>query len=128
MFIRFVTVQLDADTDAPSGVFAAAYRLLRDETTPDYLRLEIRSTLDWFVKNLPIPDRFCRSRKPHREDNGICWFKTDAADSMTHVRYLVHLVSECDVVVRELTTDKPGYTIYEDESQLVAQPFASTPR
>jgi len=128
MFIRFVTDQLDEDNVSSSGVFSAAYRLVDDDATPDYLRREIRSTLNWFSKNLPIPDRFCSSRKPHREDNGICWFKTDATECMTHVRYLVHLASECDVMVRELTTDKPGYTIYEDGSQVVAQPFASTPR
>lgn len=38
------------------------------------------------------------------------------------------LVSEHDVVVRELFTDTPGYLIYEDDSQVVAQPFSSTPR
>ena len=128
MYIRFVIDQPDSDTGIRSGVFAAAYQLLREANTPDFYRVEIRSTLDWFVQYLPIPKRFCRSRKPHRQDNGICWFKTEATECMTQIRYLVHLVSECDVLVHELTTDKPGYTIYEDGSQIVAQPFATTPR
>ncbi|MDM4019642.1 hypothetical protein, partial [Roseiconus lacunae] len=65
MFIRFVTDQLDADTGLPKGVFGAAYLLLDDNRVPEYSRSEIRNTLDWFKANLPIPDRFVRSRKPH---------------------------------------------------------------
>ena len=128
MFIRFVTDEPDPDTGLPSCVFAAAYQLLREDSTPEYLRLEIRSTLDWFVKNLPVPKRFCRSRKPNRSDNGICWFKADATQCVSHVCYLVYLVSECGIAVREVRTKQPGYAIYEDESQVVTQPFASTPR
>ncbi len=128
MFIRFVTDQLDHDTNEPLGIFGAAYRLLDDAQIPDYSRAEIRSTLNWFKTHLPIPDRFVRSRKPHREDNGICWFKTQAGDCMRHIRYLVVLVSEHDIAVRELITETPGYMIYEDDSQVVAQPFSSTPR
>lgn len=128
MFIRFVTDQLDTDTGQPMGVFGAAYQLLDDDQLPDHSRAEIRSTLNWFKTNLPIPDRFARSRKPNRQDNGICWFKTQATECMHNIRYLLMLVSEHDVVVRELFTDTPGYLIYEDDSQVVAQPFSSTPR
>ena len=128
MFIRFVTDQLDTDTDQSMGVFGAAYSLLEGDRVPDYSRSEIRKTLDWFKTNLPIPDRFVRSRKPHRQDDGVCWFKTTATESMKQIRYLVQLVSDHNVIVRELLTDTPGYMIYEDDSQVVARPFASTPR
>ncbi len=47
---------------------------------------------------------------------------------MTHIRYLVQLVTEHDIAVRELRTDKPGYLIYEDDSQVVAEPFSGTPQ
>jgi hypothetical protein len=128
MFIRFVTDQLDADTDQPMGIFGAAYRLLDDDQIPDYSRTEIRTTLNWFKTHLPIPERFARSRRPHRQDDGLCWFKSQAKDCMRQIRYLVMLVSEHDINVRELLTDTPGYLIYEDESQVVARPFSSTPR
>ena len=128
MYMRFVTNQTDSITGLPRGVFAAAYDITRDEANPAYIRSEICSTLDWFVENLPVPERFRRSRKPHREDKGLCWFKTDAGECIKRVRYLAYLVAECDVNVRELTTTEPGYTIYEDHSQLVAEPFGSTPR
>jgi hypothetical protein len=128
MFIRFVTDRLDDDTSKPLGIFAVAYDLLEDDTLADFERTEIQQTINWFKSNLPIPDRFVRSRKPHREDKGICWLKSSATECMTHIRYLVHLVSDHDIVVRELTTDKPGYVIYEDDSQVVAEPFSTTPQ
>ncbi len=126
MYIRFATDRLDEDTGKPLGVFSVAYQLIESESLQDYQYAEIRATLDWFKKNLPIPTRFTRSRRPHREDKGICWFKVEAADCMKHVRYLVHLVAEHDVVVREIVTDSPGYLIYEDQHQVVAEPFAET--
>ena len=128
MFIRFVACDPNRDPDRPAGVFGAAYDILHYETGPKYLRDELRQTLDWFVTNLPIPDRFARSRRPHRSDDGICWFKMDSVACITHVRYLAYLVDECGIPVRELTTTMPGYVIYEDEAQLVAAPFATTPR
>jgi hypothetical protein len=128
MFIRFVTDQPDEDTGIPVGVFAIAYRLLDNTEVDDCERTEIRKTLDWFKTNLPIPKRFVRSRKPHRQDRGICWFKSDAIECVTNIRYLVHLVREQNVIVRELTTETPGYMIYEDRFQVVAEPFATTPR
>ena len=68
MFIRFVTDCLDEDTGIPSGAFSATYRILDGTEIDDYCRDEIRKTLDWFKTNLPIPDRFTRSRKPNRQD------------------------------------------------------------
>ena len=128
MYIRFITNQTDEITGLPLGVFGVAYELLRDDSIPQHIHKEIRSTLDWFVDNLPVPRKFRRSRKPHREDKGLCWFKTDARECVKNVRYLVYLAGECDVSVRELTTTEPGYTIYEDSLQLVAEPFGTTPR
>lgn len=128
MFIRFVTDRLDEDTGAPSGVFAVAYQLLRSDEVDDYYRTEIRTSLDWFESHLPIPARFRRSRRPNRQDRGICWFKTEASECMGNVRYLVQLVQEQDIAVREVMTDTPGYRIYEDDCQIVAEPFSSTPR
>ena len=73
MFIRFVTDQLDDDTCRPLGVFSVAYDLLEQDTLADFQRAEIQQTINWFKSNLPIPDRFARSRRPHREDKGTCW-------------------------------------------------------
>ncbi|WP_146458585.1 hypothetical protein [Rubripirellula tenax] len=128
MFIRFVACDPNREPGRPEGVFGAAYDILEHETGPKYLHDELRSTLDWFVTNLPIPDRFALSRRPHRSDDGICWFKMESVDCVARVRYLAYLVAECGIPVRQLTTATPGYVIYEDDFQLVAAPFATTPR
>jgi len=128
MFIRFATDRRPDGAPTPLGVFAIAYQLVEDHALAEYERAEFRGTLDWFESNLPIPARFKRSRKPHCEDKGICWFKSSAKVCLTHIRYLVHLVSDQNVVVRELVTETPGYVIYEDCSQVVAERFADTPR
>ena len=126
--LRFIASDPDRDPDRPVGVFGAAYDILRRNESPTYLQDEIRTTLDWFVRELPIPDRFVKSRKPHRADTGLCWFKADSVDCIRNVRYLVHLVTECGIPVREVRTDSPGYVIYEDDHQVVAKPTADTPR
>jgi hypothetical protein len=36
----------------------------------------------------------------------------------------VHLLEENGVSVRAFKTHKPGYIVYEDEYQVVAEPFA----
>ncbi len=126
--LRFVASDPDRDDDRPEGVFAAAYDILHRDRSPKFIQDEIRKTLDWFVAELPIPGRFVRGRRPHRSDTGLCWFKPASDDCIRNVRYLVHLVSECGIPVREIRTDKPGYVIYEDEHQVVAKPVADTPR
>lgn len=126
MYIRFATDRLDDETGKPVGVFAVAYQLLENDSLAEYQYEEIRTTLNWFKTNLPIPSRFTRSRRLHREGKGICWFKADAVDCMRHVRYLAQLVAEHDVAVREIVTECPGYVIYEDGQQVVAEPFAQT--
>ena len=128
MFIRFATDRLDEDTHKPLGVFAVAYQLLDGDSLEDFQRTEIRETLDWFKTYLPIPDRFVHSRKPNREGKGICRFKSSATECITHIRYLAHLVSDQNIGVGEMMTEKPGYAIYEDDFQIVAEPFAKTPQ
>ncbi|TWT51305.1 hypothetical protein Pla22_40820 [Rubripirellula amarantea] len=126
--LRYVAADPERESDRPEGVFAAAYDILHRDVSPAYLQAEIRKTLDWFVRELPIPDRFVSSRKAHRADTGLCWFKSDSVDCIRNVRYLVHLVVECGIPVREIRTNSPGYVIYEDDHQVVAKPTADTPR
>lgn len=128
MFIRFVTDHLDEDTGIPSGVFTVAYEILDGSDIDDYYRTEVRKTLDWFVSNLPVPARLKRSGKLNQPGRGICWFKSEATECIANIRYLVHLVREQDIIVREVMTDTPGYMLYEDDFQIVAEPFSSTPR
>ena len=123
MYFRFIAADPDREPNRPEGVFAAAYDVLDRGVAPEYLRREIRFTLDWFVRELPIPPRFARRRRPHAPDTGLCWFRTTSVDCVRQVRHLAFLVEECGIPVREVRTTSPGYVIYEDDHQIVAEPF-----
>lgn len=127
-YLRFIAMDPDREDGRPEGVFGAAYDLLERAVAPSYLLVEIRRILDWFVDELPIPDRFTRTRRPHRADTGLCWFKSNSENCVRNIRYLVFLVTECGVPVREVRTAKPGYVFYEDDHQVVAHPVAETQR
>jgi hypothetical protein len=36
---------------------------------------------------------------------------------------MVHILERAGICVKKIKTDKPGYIVYEDEWQLVAEPF-----
>jgi len=38
---------------------------------------------------------------------------------------MVYILEQHNVYVRVLKTDRPGYIVYEDEHQVVAEPFAN---
>ena len=132
MFLRFVTDRPDPftpDDGRPGGVFLVAYALLRgDEELPvldDWHRGELRRLIDWFEAEVPIPHRF---RRRGREDRGLSWFRSDADAAIRRVREVCRIVEAAGVPTRTLLADRPGYVLYEDAVQVVAEPFAETPR
>ena len=54
-------------------------------------------------------------------------FKDSAHAHLERVRRLVALLESSVVAVEMITTERPGYFVYEDEFQIVAEPFADTP-
>jgi hypothetical protein len=55
----------------------------------------------------------------------ISWIK--ATEHVSRLYRLKALVEEAGWLVQEVRTDKPGFVLYEDEHQVVAEPFAETP-
>lgn len=54
---------------------------------------------------------------------GICWFKAESTEHISRIWEMVHILERNGIYVKKIRTDKPGYVIYEDGWQLVAQPF-----
>ena len=54
---------------------------------------------------------------------GMCWFKTDATEHISRIWQMVQILERNSIYVKKIRTDKPGYVIYEDARQLVAEPF-----
>jgi len=73
----------------------------------------------WFGKNLNEPTSFGRVKLRL----GICWFKTDATEHIARIWQMVRILERHGVYVHKIRTDRPGYMIYEDEWQIVAEPF-----
>lgn len=79
----------------------------------------------WFNDNLEKPTRFTASKPPfyRKQSKAISWFKDSAHEHIARVRDLVAILQQHGVSVRMLTTDRVGYVVYEDQYQIVAEPF-----
>lgn len=118
-YIRFVIGRRDEESHVEQGIFQAAALAVEwhdirgsDEDHLDELRL-------WFNDNLEKPSSFGRSTVRR----GICWFKTEATEHISRIWEMVHILERNGIYVKQIRTDRPGYVIYEDEWQLVAEPF-----
>jgi hypothetical protein len=54
-------------------------------------------------------------------------FLRGATDHIGLAREVVELLRQHDVVVETILTDRPGFLVYEDDFQIVAEPFSETP-
>ena len=118
-YIRFVVGSKDEDSHVEQGIFQAAALALewRDITGSDADELnELRA---WFSNNLEKPESFGRGKLRL----GICWFKTSASQYISRICEMVSILERNGIYVKKIKTEKPGYLIYEDEWQIVAEPF-----
>lgn len=115
-YIRFIATQVDSDSGVEEGVFQAAYRLRKDWEVTTYEREALRLHLRWLEAHLSIPEVLSR---PGYE-KAISWFKSGAKDSITRVWSIIHILEENGVVINKITTNRPGWIVYEDEWQIVA--------
>ncbi len=123
MFIRFVSAEIHGDSQVAAGIFVAPYRLRCQSSLPDYECDLLSEVLGWFNEHLPRPDRFSRSTRPSRANKGIYWFRSSAREHIGKAREMIALLENNDVFIRMLKAEKIGYVVYEDEFQVVAEPF-----
>ena len=124
--MRFVVADIDEDSERALGVFHAVWNLREagklyphDEEQHDSIRW-------WFDDNLEKPTRFTASKPPfyRKKSKAISWFKDSATEHLARVRELVAILETYGVPVRMLKARQVGYVVYEDEHQVVAEPFA----
>jgi hypothetical protein len=123
VFVRFVVSELDPDSGERLGVFQVMYRLARrgelsaeEQARWDALRV-------WFDAHLERPESLSRSSRAHARAVAISWFRDSATNHVGRMREVVALLAERGVQVEMLRTSRPGYVAYEDEFQVVAEPF-----
>ena len=125
-YLRFVVADIHEDSAKELGVFHAVRRL-REEGKLHQHEEELHDVArKWFNENLEKPTRFTASKPPfYRKPNkAISWFKDGAKDHLAHIRDLVAILENHGISVRMLKTARVGYVVYEDEYQIVAEPFA----
>ena len=118
-YIRFVVDWKDEDSGVEQGIFQAAYRAQEWGNVTGTDAEEIEILREWFSENLKKPNSFGRSRF----NLGICWFKPCANEHINRIWQMIRILERNGVYVKKIRTDKPGYVVYEDEWQLVAEPF-----
>jgi hypothetical protein len=118
-YIRFAVGEKDEDSHVALGIFQAAARGLESGTISGADAEEMAELKQWFNENLEKPASFGRGKL----SLGICWFKTDATEHISRIFEMARILARNGISVRKIKTDKPGYVVYEDEWQLVAEPF-----
>lgn len=127
MFLRFIVDEVDQSSLASAGVFVVAYRLKRERALLETDHRHLLELLNWFDENLATPTRFNRSRRAHRASRGICWFRPSAQEHIRRARELARLIDRQGLWVNMMKTGQPGFVVFEDEHQIVAEPFAGRP-
>jgi hypothetical protein len=128
MYIRFTTGKIHDKTLYEVGVFQAAYALKKQGALPDYEEARLCELLDWFSLNLEKPNRFTISKPPfyRKENRAISWFKDTSTDYIANIRDIVSILNQHGIHTRMIQTDRPGYIVYEDAHQVVAEPFSDS--
>ena len=88
--------------------------------------LSLEGLLAWFRANLAVPQRFNSSRSKgyyRKKTAGISWLKPTAGEHIAQMRALVAILEDNGYHVSQITTDRPGYIVFEDDHQVVAEPF-----
>lgn len=131
MFLRFVVEAVDEDSLVRQGVVQAAHGLKDDLAVLEADRQVLDRALRWLDDHLPLPTRFNRTTSKgyyRRRTVGISWLKDTARDHLGRMRELSQVLERYGQHVSVLKDARPGYVVYEDEFQVVAEPFADTSR
>jgi hypothetical protein len=118
-YIRFMIDLKDDESNVGRGIFQAAAVAVEWGNISGADADELGELRNWFGKNLDRPTSFGRDTLRL----GICWFKTGASEHIARIWEMVRILERNGIYVKKIRTDRPGYVVYEDEWQLVAEPF-----
>jgi hypothetical protein len=124
MFLRFIGTSIDERTGQPIGLMSVAYDLLHSAEVNIADESQLLSHLHWIEKEVPIPSRFARRRNAyHKETHGISWVRASATELVKHLYAIADIARRNDVPIEVVRSERPGYLVYEDVWQVVAEPF-----
>jgi hypothetical protein len=126
VYVRFVTYRKDSQSQVAEGIFQAAADLRDSGELSSHDHDYLQELLTWFGRHLRRPARLTRSRRPHRKNKAISWFKPEATEHLARAHEMARLLGDYGRLVRTIKTERAGYVVYEDRFQVVAEPFTST--
>jgi hypothetical protein len=128
-FIRFVLSEAHPDSGLDEGLFRLAHRLRDDAATAEGTRRDLAEALEWFDQNVSKPERFNRSKSKgfyRRATRGISWFRDTAAQCISRMHQIKDILEANGHQVSVMCETRVGYIVYEDDLQVVAEPFSDT--
>jgi hypothetical protein len=125
-YLRFVVTRKDEDSGRRQGLFQALADLEQTGALLPHEHAEWTRVYEWFRHNLKEPDRFAVASRPHAKRVAISWFKDGAVEHLSRMRGLFHILEDHGFHVTTLKEQRVGYVVYEDNYQVVAEPFADT--
>jgi len=130
MYLRFIVSSRNHESQVRNGLFNAAWNLRERDHLPAEDEARLAAHFAWFDAHMNMPDRFNRTKsKGHyrRASKGISWFKDSAQEHIKRMHAIAAILERHGVAVETIRTDRPGYIVYEDDHQIVAEPFRDTP-
>jgi hypothetical protein len=126
MFVRFAVAEIHERSQRGVGIFQALYRLRDAGKLYPYEEEDVRVASEWFNTHLEKPTRFTAAKPPYyrKESKAISWFRDTAHEHISRIREMVAILESHGISVQMLKTDRVGYLVYEDEHQVVAEPFS----
>ena len=126
MYIRFVVNDRDPDSGRRQGLFQKLWEL-RDTGVLSWHDIDSHRLLNrWFGEHLEAPASLARSSRPHAKEVAISWYKDSSNEHIARMYEMAGILDRYGVQTEVLTTERPGYVVYEDENQIVAEPYADT--
>jgi hypothetical protein len=118
-YVRIVVGRKDEDSHVEQGIFQAAALALEWKDISGSDADELNELRAWFSGNLAKPTSFGRDTLRL----GIFWFKPESTEHISRIWEMARILERNGIYVKKIRTIRPGYVIYEDEWQLVAEPF-----
>ena len=118
MLVRLTILRPHWRSLQPQGLFGPAYALRRQCRCPVGLEGWLDETLDWLDEYLIAPYV--------TDPRAIFWLRDDWQLFVEHLWALAVILREAGENVQFLTTNRPGYVVYEDACQVAAIPFRDT--
>jgi hypothetical protein len=126
-FIRFVLYHRHLESGGSEGTLRLAYRLRGSSIATPADRTRLSDALNWFEGNVGTPARSHRTASRghvRRTTRGVSWLKDTAVDHLARMQEITGVLERYGHHVQMLTEARVGYVVYEDEYQIVAEPFA----